>query len=106
MVARSAQSRADSLERSKALEEELGQLRSVVRSVIMEVLGPHPGLSALVTDLLEIPGEVMGLVTDGVFHVASGVLTSMASHYPTLNFEAVRRGYATGWSADRLRELG
>jgi hypothetical protein len=30
----------------------------------------------------------------------------VASHYPTLDFEAVRKGYTVGWSADRLRELG
>jgi hypothetical protein len=79
----------DSSGRSNVLEEELGQLRS-----------------ALAADLSGIRGEVMGLVTDGVFHGASGVLTSVVSHYLTLDFEAVRRGYASGWSADRLCKLG
>jgi hypothetical protein len=30
----------------------------------------------------------------------------MASHYLTLDFEVVGRGYTAGWSTDRLRELG
>jgi hypothetical protein len=96
----------DSSGRSNVLEEELGQLRSMARSLITEVLGPRPRSSALAADLSGIRGEVMGLVTDGVFHGASGVLTSVVSHYLTLDFEAVRRGYASGWSADRLCKLG
>jgi hypothetical protein len=55
---------------------------------------------ALAADLMEILGEVAGLITDGVFHGASGVLTSVASHHPILDFEAVGRGCTTGWSAD------
>jgi hypothetical protein len=45
----------------------------------MEILGLHPnlGLSALAADLSVIPGEVSGLMTDGVFHWASGMLTSV-----------------------------
>jgi hypothetical protein len=103
VVARSAQALADSLGRSKALEEVLSHLRRVSRSVVMEVLGPRPGSSALAADLSEIPGKVAGHITDGVFHGASGVLTSVSLHYPTLHFEAVGRAR---WSADRLRELG
>jgi hypothetical protein len=68
------------LGRSKAPEEELGQLWSVARSVIMEVLRPHPGSSVLAADLSEIPGKVTVLVTDSVFHVSLGVLTLVASH--------------------------
>jgi hypothetical protein len=72
----------------------------------MEVLGLHSGLSALAADLSEISGEVAGLISDGIFHGVSGVLTSVVSDYLTLNFEAVGRGYAVGWFADRLYELG
>jgi hypothetical protein len=63
-------------------------------------------LSALVADLSQILGEVAGLITDEVFHDASGVLTSVVLHYPTLDFGAVGRGYAAGWSANLLCELG
>jgi hypothetical protein len=59
----------------------------------------------LIADISKIPGKVVGLITDGVFHGASRVLTLVASHHSTLNFEAVRRGYATGWSTDQLHEL-
>jgi hypothetical protein len=45
------------------------------------------------------------LITDGVFHGASGVLMSVASHLLTLDSEAVGRGYAAWWSADQLCEL-
>jgi hypothetical protein len=106
VVARNAQVLADSFGRSKVLEEELGQLRRAAQSVVTEVLGLRPGSSALAANLSKILGEVAGLITDGVFHNASGVLTSVASHYLTLDFEAVGRGYAVRWSTDQLRELG
>jgi hypothetical protein len=48
---------------------------------------------------------VAALIIDGVFHGTSGVLTSVASHYP-LDFGVVGRGYADGWSVDQLCELG
>jgi hypothetical protein len=94
------------LERNRVLEEELSQLQGAAWSVITEVLGSRPGSSVLVADLSEVPSEVAGLITDGVFHGASRVLTLVASHYPALDFGAVRRGYAAGWSADQLYELG
>jgi hypothetical protein len=73
--------------------------------VVTEVLGPHPELSALIADLSQIPGEVAGLITNGIFHGASGVLMSVASHYQTLDFRAVGRVYTAGWSVDQLCEL-
>jgi hypothetical protein len=57
LMAQNAQVLADSLERSRVLEEELGHLRGASRLVVTEVLGPHWGSSALIVDLLEIPGE-------------------------------------------------
>jgi hypothetical protein len=92
------------MERNRVLEEELDQLRGVAWLVVAEVLGPRPGSTALVADLSEIPGEVVGLITDGVFHDASGVLTSVALHDPTLDFGAVRRGYTTWWSTTTIAE--
>lgn len=64
------------------------------------------GLSALVANLFVILGEVLGLITDRVFHGASGVLMSVASHYPDLDFGPVGRSYAAGWSSDQIFELG
>jgi hypothetical protein len=62
--------------------------------------------SALVADLSQILGEVVGLIIDGVFHGAPGVLTWVASHYLTLDFRVVGRCYAAGWSVNQLCELG
>jgi hypothetical protein len=106
VIAWNLQALANSLERSMVLKEELGRLRVAARSVVTEVLGPRLGSSALVDDLSEVPGEVAGLITDEIFHGTSRVLTLVASHHPTLAFEAVGRGYAVGWSVDQLRELG
>jgi hypothetical protein len=74
--------------------------------VVTEVLRPRSGSSGLVADLSQILGEVAGLISDGVFHGTSGGLTSVASHYPTLDFGVVGRGYAVGLFADQLCELG
>jgi hypothetical protein len=89
VVERNAQALVDYLGRSKVLQEELGQLRGVARSVVTDVLILRPRSSMLAANLSEIPDEVAGLITDGV---ALGVLTKVASHYPTLDFEAIGRG--------------
>jgi len=34
------------------------------------------------------------------------VLTSMATHHPDLDFAAIYRGYADGWSVDAIHALG
>ena len=41
-----------------------------------------------------------------MFYGTSGVLTSVATHYPDLDFTAIYRGYADGWSADEIHALG
>jgi hypothetical protein len=53
-------------------------------------------LSTLIADLSQIPGELADLITDGVFHGASGVLMSVVLHYPTLDFGAVGRAMPPG----------
>jgi hypothetical protein len=40
--------------------------------MVTEVLRLRLGLSALVANLSQIPGEVAGFITDGVFHGALG----------------------------------
>jgi len=41
-----------------------------------------------------------------MFYGTLGVLTSVATHYPNLDFMAICRGYADGWSADEIHALG
>ena len=45
-------------------------------------------------------------ISDGMFYGTSGVLTSVATHHPDLDFAAICRGYADGWSADAIHVLG
>ena len=40
-----------------------------------------------------------------MFYEATGVLTSVMTHYPTLDFVAAYRGYANGWSVDEIQAL-
>ena len=105
VVTWNTQALADSLERSKVLEEDLSQFQGAAQSVVREVLGPRPGSSVLVVDPIEIPSNVAGLISNGVFRGTSGVLTSMSSHHPNLDFAVMGRGYTTGWTTDQLREL-
>jgi hypothetical protein len=74
--------------------------------VVTDVLRPCLGSNAPITDLSQIPGEVAGLITNGVFHGTFGVLMLVVSHFPTLDFGAIERGYAARWSTDQLCELG
>jgi hypothetical protein len=41
-----------------------------------------------------------------MFYETSVVLTSVASHHPDLEFMAIYRGYADGWSIDKIHALG
>ena len=41
-----------------------------------------------------------------MFYGTMGVLTSVATHHPNLDFAAICRGYADGWSADEIHALG
>lgn len=72
VVTCNTQALVDSLERNRVLEEELGLLQGMEQSVVTKILGPRPELRALITNLSEIPGEVLRLFTDGVFHGTSG----------------------------------
>ena len=46
------------------------------------------------------------LISNGMFYGTSRVLTSVAMHHPDLDFAAICRGYADGWSADAVHALG
>ena len=41
-----------------------------------------------------------------MFYKTSGVLTSVATHHPDLDFATIYRGYADGWSADKFHAMG
>ena len=41
-----------------------------------------------------------------MFYRMSGVLTSMTTHHPNLDFTAICRGYTNGWNADAIHALG
>ena len=67
-------------------------------------LGPCTSTPAI--QLAEVPNEVWALISDGMFYGTSGVLTSVVTHYRDLDFMALYRGYADGWSADEIHALG
>ena len=41
-----------------------------------------------------------------MFYGTMGVITSVATHHPDLDFIAIYRGYANGWSVDEIHALG
>ena len=41
-----------------------------------------------------------------MFYGTSGVLTLVVTHYLDLDFIAICRGYADGWSVDKIHALG
>ena len=56
--------------------------------------------------LAEVPNEVWALISDRMFYRMSGVLTSVATHHPDLDFATICNGYADGWSMDAIHALG
>ena len=65
-----------------------------------------PSTSTLIVQLVEVPNEVWALISDGMFYGTMGVLTSVATHHPNLDFMAICRGYTDRWSADEILTLG
>jgi len=55
---------------------------------------------------VEVTNEVRALISDRMFYGMSGVLTSVATHHLGLDFTAIYRGYADGWSVDAIHALG
>ena len=49
---------------------------------------------------------VKDLVRSGLFYGASGVLTSVATHHPNLDFDAICGGYAEGLSTENIQTIG
>ena len=65
-----------------------------------------PSTSTPAIQLVEVPNEVRVLISDGMFYGMSGVLTSVVMHHLDLDFAAIYRGYADGWSVDAIHVLG
>lgn len=97
---------ARSLAERSTLKGELNQLRNMAQAVVAKVLGLGPGTNTPTIHLAEILDMVQTLISDGVFHGALGVLTSVVTHYPALEFEAICGEYATGWSMEGIQMLG
>ena len=70
------------------------------------MFGLGPSTNTPVVQLAEVLNEVRVLIFDGMFYGTSGVLTLVATHFPNLDFMVICRGYADGWSADKIHALG
>ena len=62
----------------------------------MEVFGSAPSTSTPTIQLAEVPNKVRVLISDRMFYKTSGVLTTVATHYPDLDLAAIYRGYVDG----------
>ena len=87
---------AKSLEEQRALEGELDQLRNIAQVVVSYAFGLAPSTSAPTIRLAEVPDEVRALISDKMFYRTLGVLTSVATHHPEMDFAAICSGYANG----------
>ena len=65
-----------------------------------------PSTSTPAIQLAEVPNEVWTLISDGMFYGTLGVVTSVATHHPDLDFAAIYSGYTDGWSIDAIHALG
>ena len=70
------------------------------------MFGPGPSTSTPAVQLAEVPNEVRELISDSMFYGTMGVLTSVATRHPDLDFTAICRGCIDGWSVDEIHALG
>ena len=103
---RNAEELAKSHEERRALEGELDQIRNVAQLVVSEVFRSAPSTSAPAVQLAKVLDAVRDLITSGLFYRASGVLTSMATYQPNLDFATIYSGYADGLSTEDIQTLG
>ena len=102
---RNVEALAKSLEERRALEGELDQNRNVAQLVVSEVFGSAPSTSAPAIRLVEVSDEVWALITDGLFYRASGLLTSVVTYHPDLDFTTICSGYADSCSTEDIQSL-
>ena len=65
-----------------------------------------PSTSAPAVQLAKVLDVVKDLVRSGLFYGASGVLTSVATHHPNLDFATICSGYAEGLSMGGIQSIG
>ena len=70
------------------------------------MFGSRPSTSTPIVQLAEVSNEVRTIISDGMFYGTMGVLTSVATHHPDLDFATIYKGYANGWSTDEIHALG
>ena len=103
---RNAEELAKSHDERHAPKGDLDQIRNVAWLVISEIFGSVPSTSVPAAQLAEVPDAVKDLVRSGLFYGALGVLTSVATHHPNLDFDAICSGYAKGLSMDDIQSIG
>ena len=103
---RNAEELAKSREERRALEGDLDQIRNVARLVVLKIFGSAPSTSAPAAQLAKVPEVVKDLVRSGLFYGASGVLTSVATYHPNLDFATIYGGYAKGLSMEDIQSIG
>jgi len=91
-LSRNAEELAKSHEERRALEGDLDQIHNIAQLIISEVFWSVPSTSASAVQLAEVPDAVKDLVRSGLFYGASRVLTSVATHHPSLDFDAICGG--------------
>ena len=97
---------AKSREERRALEGDLDQIRNVARLIVSKIFGSAPSTSAPAVQLAEVPDVVWDLITSGLFYGAWGVLTSVATYHPNLDFATIYNGYADGLSTEDIQSIG
>ena len=98
-----AEALAKSLEERCALKGELDQIRNVAQLIVSEVFGLAPSTSAPAIQLAKVPDEVRALITDGMFYGTSGMLSSVATHHPDLDFATIYSGNDDGCSTEDIQ---
>ena len=80
---------AKSHEERCALKGELDQICNAAQLVVSEVFRSAPSTNVATVQLAEVLYAVKEFVRSGLFYGASGVLTSVATYHPNLDFATI-----------------
>ncbi|XP_066308055.1 uncharacterized protein [Miscanthus floridulus] len=105
MLGRRTEELAKSREERRALEGDLDQIRNVAQHIVSEIFGSAPSTSAPAVQLAEVLGEVRDLIRSGLFYGASGLLTTVGTHHPHLDFTTICSGYTEGMSMADIQSI-